>query len=237
MEDSDPNPQAFTDSAAKMAGGVIGLLPRAALAVFGTYELPVAMLTRTGKGVRYARLLRLLLGLLIGSLAYSGCELYAFSSGLAPAPETRASGLHTLPPFGALAVLSLGAYAVAVARRWRRERRRDFTHTHFVGFPRLLSPAYRSYLVEPAALAALGAALILTRLSAAFGLYLGSVAGVMALQLGVRMWERRKLVLDLRDAELVQHGLRTVDPVGPEAIRHAAAPASREELMRVFSLA
>ena len=233
MEDSDFNPQAF-DNAAKLAGSVIGLLPRAILAVFGTYELPVAMLTRTDKGVRYARLLRLLLGLYIGNLVYGACGIYAESSGIVDrlAPPPHGPSLYSV-----LVIFSLGAYAVAVVRRWRRERRRDFVHSSFVGFPRFLSPAYRAYLIEPAAVAALGAFLIVTRLSYDMGMYLGSVAVVMFLQLCVRLWERRKLIIDLRDAELVQHGLRTVDPVSEQAQPNAAAPTSREELMRVFSLA
>lgn len=45
------------------------------------------------------------------------------------------------------------------------------------------------------------------------------------------------LILDLCDAELVQQGLRTVDPTSEEAGgTHATLPsASPEELMRVFS--
>ena len=234
MEDSDFNPQAFTDNAAKLAGSVIGLLPRVILAVFGTYELPVAMLTRTYKGVRYARFLRLLLGLYIGNLVYGACEIYAENNGIVdrftPTP-------HGPSLFSALVIFSLGAYAVAVVRRWRRERRRDFVHSSFVGFPRFLSPAYRSYLIEPAAVAVLGVVLIVTRLSYDMGMYLGSVAVVMLLQLGVRLRERRKLIIDLRDAELVQHGLRTVDPVSEQARQSAATPTSREELMRVLSMA
>ena len=110
-------------------------------------------------------------------------------------------------------------------------------HSQIIGFPRFLPLAYRSYLIEPAVGAGAGALLIVARASYPFGLYLVSVAVVMALQFAVLMARRRSLILDLRDAELVQHGLRTVDPASEEASGvYAATPsASPEELMRVFS--
>ena len=131
----------------------------------------------------------------------------------------------------ALWVFSLASYTVAVVRRWRQERRREFVHSQFIGFPRFLPPAYASYLIEPAAVAVVGAVLIVARVSYPFGLYLGSVVVVMLTQFAVNMARRRELILDLRDSELVQHGLRYVDPTSEEPSHaHAAAqPTSPEE--------
>ena len=237
MDDFEqPNVGNMAGNAAKLAGGGVGIVQALILVTLHTYELPVAMLTRTDKGARYARLLRLLIGLFIGSLFYAAFEPLSESFGIVAAlgpdsREPRGPGLFFL-----LGVFSLGAYAVAVVRRWRREKRRQFVHSQFIGFPRFLPLAYRSYLIEPAVVAGIGALLIVARVSYPFGLYLGSVAAVMLLQFAVLMRHRRNLILDLRDAELVQHGLRTVDPTNAEAQAHAAAqPTSAEELMRVFS--
>ncbi len=238
MEDSEqPNVGYMAGNAAKLAGGGLGIVQALILVTLHTYELPVAMLTRTNKGARYARLLRLIIGLFIGSLFYAAFDPLSESLGIVVAlgPDARTPRGPSL--FFALSVFSLGAYAVAVARRWRREKKRQFVHSQFIGFPRFLSPAYRSYLIEPGAVAVIGALLILARVSYPFGLYLWSVAAVMLLQFGFLMMRRRNLILDLRDAELVQHGLRTVDPTNDEASHaHAAAqPTSPDELMRVFS--
>lgn len=239
MDEPEPNVGYVAASAAKLAGGGIGIVQALILVALHTYELPVAMLTRTDKGARYARLFRLLCGLFVGSLAVAAFDPLSESLGLVAALGPDA---HTNPRgpglFFALSVLSLGAYAVAVVRRWLRERRRQFVHSQFIGFPRFLSPAYSSYLIEPAAVAAAGAGLIVARVSYAFGLYLGSVAAVMLLQFGLLMQRRRNLILDLRDAELIQHGLRTVDPTTDAAREQAVAvtqPTSPAELMRVFS--
>lgn len=236
MEDFEqPNVGYMAGNAAKLAGGGLGIVQALILVTLHTYELPVAMLTRTNKGARYARLLRLLLGLFVGSLFYAAFDPLSENLGFVDAMghdgRTRGPGLFFL-----LCVFSLGAYAVAVARRWDREKRREFVHSQFIGFPRFLSPAYRSYLIEPGAVAIVGALLILARVSYPFGLYLWSVAAVMLLQFAVLMARRRNLILDLRDAELVQHGLQHVDPTNEAAREHAAAPpTSPEELMRVFS--
>lgn len=237
MDDFEqPNVGYMAGNAAKLAGGGIGIVQALILVTLHTYELPVAMLTRTNKGARYARLLRLLIGLFVGSLFYAAFDPLSESFGIVGAlgpdsREPRGPGLFFL-----LGVFSLGAYAVAVARRWRREKRREFVHSQFIGFPRFLAKAYRSYLIEPAVVAGIGALLIVARVSYPFALYLWSVAAVMLLQFAVLMARRRNLILDLRDAELVQHGLQTVDPTNEEAQAHAAAqPTSAEELMRVFS--
>lgn len=238
MEESEqPNVGYMAANAAKLAGGGIGIVQALILVTLHTYELPVAMLTRTNKGARYARLIRLLLGLFIGSLFYAAFDPLSESFGIVAALGPDARTPHGPSLFFALSVFSLGAYAVAVARRWGRERRREFVHSQFIGFPRFLSLAYRSYLIEPAAVAVVGVLLIVARVSYPFGLYLCSVAAVMLLQFAVLMARRRNLILDLRDAELVQHGLRTVDPTSDEASpAHAAAqPTSAEELMRLFS--
>ena len=60
----------------------------------------------------------------------------------------------------------------------------------------------------------------------------------MLTQFAVNMARRRELILDLRDSELVQHGLRHVDPTNDEAshTHTAAQPTSPEELMRVFRM-
>ena len=215
-----------------------GIIDAIILIAFATYELPVAMLTRTHKGARYARLLRLLLGLLVGSFAYSACDPLSEYLGIV-AKLGRDARTPTGPNlYFVLWVLSLVAYAVAAVRRWGRGRRREFVHSQFIGFPRFLPPAYASYLIEPAAVAVAGAVLIVTRVSYPFGLYLGSVAVAMLVQFAVNMARRRDLILDLRDSELVQHGLRHVDPTDAEASRaHAAVqPTSSEELMRVFRM-
>ena len=213
-------------------GGIVDAL---ILVAFATYELPVAMLTRTHKGARYARLLRLLIGLLVGSFAYSACDPLAEYFGL-----VAKLGHDARTPTGpnlyfALGVFALGAYAVAVARRWGRERRRKFVHSQFVGFPRFLPPAYAAYVIEAVAVAALGAVLIVARVSYPFGLYLGSVAVVMLGQFAVSMARRRDLILDLRDSELVQHGLQHVDPTN-ETQTATEISVPREELMRVFRM-
>ncbi len=115
-----------------------------------------------------------------------------------------------------------------------RKRRREFVHSQFVGFPRFLPPSYAAYVIEAAAVAAVGAVVIVARVSYPFGLYLGSVAVVMLVQFAANMARRRDLILDLRDSELVQHGLRHVDPTDDEASESAVGVlTSREELMRV----
>ncbi len=237
MEDSEqPNVGYMAGNAAKLAGGGLGIVQALILVTLHTYELPVAMLTRTNKGARYARFIRLLIGLFIGSLFYAAFDPLSESFGIVGAlgPDARTPRGPSL--FFALSVFSLGAYAVAVARRWGREKRRQFVHSQFIGFPRFLSLAYRSYLIEPGAVAIVGALLILARVSYPFGLYLWSVAAVMLLQFGLLMLRRRNLILDLRDAELVQHGLQHVDPTNEAAREHAAPPpTSPDELMRVFS--
>ena len=81
--------------------------------------------------------------------------------------------------FFLLSVGAFGAYAVALVRRWQREKRRQFVHSQFIGFPRFLSLAYRSYPIEAGAVATVGALLIVARVSYPFGLYLWSVAAVM----------------------------------------------------------
>lgn len=237
MEEQEPNVGNIAGNAARLAGGGLGIVQALVQATLATYELPVAMLTRTDKGARYARLLRLLIGLFVGSLFYAFFDPLSEGLGIVAAlgpdsREPRGPGLFFL-----LCVFSLGAYAVALVRRWRREKRRVFVHSQFIGFPRFLAKAYRSYLMEPAVIAGIGALLIVARVSYPFGLYLGSVAVVMLLQFALLMAHRRSLILDLRDAELVQQGLRTVDPTSEEASgAHAALPpASPEELMRVFS--
>ena len=237
MEEQEPNVGYMAGNTVKLAGGGLGIVQALILITLHTYELPVAMLTRTNKGARYARLLRLLVGLFVGSLFYAAFEPLAnglrIVATLGPdAREPRGPGLFFL-----LSVAAFGAYAVALVRRWQRERRRQFVHSQFIGFPRFLPLAYRSYLIEPAVVASAGALLIVARVSYPFGLYLVSVAAVMGLQFAVLMARRRSLILDLRDAELVQQGLRTVDPTNEEASQaHAVVPsAGPEELMRVFS--
>ncbi len=227
----------MASSAAKIAGGGLGIVQALILVTLHTYELPVAMLTRTNKGARYARLIRLLIGLFVGSLFYSAFDPISESFGLVGALGPDSRDPHGPSLFFTLSVFSLGAYVVAHVRRWRRERRRQFVHSQFIGFPSFLPLACRSYLIKPAVVAGVGALLIVARVSYPFGLYLVSVAAVMLLQFAVLMARRRNLILDLRDAELVQHGLRTLDPTNEEATHaHAATPsASPEELMRVFS--
>ncbi len=236
MEEQEPNVGYMAGNTVKLAGGGLGIVQALILITLHTYELPVAMLTRTNKGARYARLLRLLVGLFVGSLFYSMFDPLSEGLGIVAAlgPDSRTPRGPGL--FFLLSVGAFGAYAVARVRRWQREKRRQFVHSRFIGFPRFLPLAYRSYLIEPAVVAGVGVLLIVARVSYPFGLYLGSVAAVMLLQFAVLMAHRRNLILDLRDAELVQHGLRTVDPT-QEAANHAqAAPsATPEELMRVFS--
>jgi hypothetical protein len=235
MDDSEPNVGYMAANAAKLAGGGIGILQALILVVLATYELPVAMLTRTNKGARYARLLRLLIGLFVGSLFYAAFDPLSESFGIVGAlgPDSRDPYGPSL--FFALSVFSLGAYAVALVRRWRREKRRQFVHSQFIGFPRFFPLAYRSYLIEPVVVAGVGTLLIVARVSYPFGLYLGSVAAVMLLQFAVLMARRRNLILDLRDAELVQHGLRHVDPTN-EVRETAEASTPSDELMRVFRM-
>lgn len=235
MEDQEPNVGYMATNAAKLAGGGVGIVQAIILTTLATYELPVAMLTRTDKGARYARLLRLLIGLFIGSLFYAAFDPLSEGLGIVAAlgpdaREPRGPGLFFL-----LGVFSLGAYAVALVRRWRREKRRQFVHSQFIGFPRFLSQAYRSYLIEPGVVAGVGALLIVARSSYPFGLYLWSVAVVMLLQFALLMRRRRNLILDLRDAELVQYGLQHVDPTN-DARETVEATTPSDELMRVFRM-
>ena len=108
-------------------------------------------------------------------------------------------------------------------------------HSQFVGFPRFLPQRYRSYLIEPAAVAAVGAILLGVKLSPPFGLYLWSVAAAMLWQFAWLLLKRRGLILDLRDSDIFNEDLRHIDPSSDDGIiaSHQLL-ASREEILRVF---
>ena len=139
--------------------------------------------------------------------------------------------------YSALTILALGAYVVGLVQRWRREQRRELVHSQFVGFPRFLPQRYRSYLIEPGTVAAVGAILFVARLSPPFGLYLWSVAAAMLWQFAWLLLKRRSLVHDLRDSDIFNEDLRHIDPASDSASAADYQPVvGREELTRVFRL-
>ena len=217
-----------------MSGGA-GLIQVLILLIVSTYELPVVMLTRTEKGARYARLVRLLFGLFFGSLAFSGFESLARNLGLKSTLDLAGLTGKNVSLYSVLTIMALGAYTVGMVQRWRHEQRRELVHSQFVGFPRFLPQAYCSYLVEPGAVAAVGAILFVARLSPPFGMYLWSVSAVLIFQFAWLVLKRRSLVLDLRDSDIFNEELRHIDPASsdPSAVDQEPS-ASREELMRAF---
>lgn len=220
---------------AKIAGGGAGLIQVLFLLVLNTYELPVVMLTRTEKGARYVRLVRLLFGLFFGSLAFSGFDALARRLGMRSTLDLAEQTGKNVSLYSVLTVLALGAYLVGLVQRWRREQRRELVHSQFVGFPRFLSQRYRSYLIESGAVAAVGAILFATRLSPPFGIYLWSVAAAMLWQFAWLLLKRRSLVLDLRDSDIFNENLRHIDPISNESsTANQELSVPREELMRVF---
>ena len=221
---------------AKIAGGGAGLVQVLFLLVLNTYELPVVMLTRTEKGARYTRLVRLLFGLFFGSLAFSGFEALARRLGLKSTFDLAGYTGKNVSFYSVLTIFALVAYVVGLVQRWRREQLRELVHSQFVGFPRFLPQRYRSYLIEPGAVATVGAILFVARLSPPFGMYLWSVAAAMLWQFACLLLKRRSLVLDLRDSDIFNEGLRHIDPASsdPSAVDQEPS-ASREELMRLFS--
>lgn len=220
---------------AKIAGGGAGLVQVLFLLVMNTYELPVVMLTRTEKGARYARLVRLLFGLFFGSLAFSGFEALARHLELKSNFDLAKYTGENVSFYSMLTILALVAYLVGLVQRRRREQHRELVHSQFVGFPRFLPQRYRSYLIEPGAVATVGAILFVARLSPPFGMYLWSVAAAMLWQFACLLLKRRSLVLDLRDSDIFNEDLRHIDPVSsdPSAVDQEPS-ASREKLMQVF---
>lgn len=219
----------------QIVGGGAGLVQVLFLLVVNTYELPVVMLTRTEKGARYARLVRLLFGLFFGAWAFAGFEALARHLGLRSTLDLARLTRKNVSLYSVLTILALGAYVAGLVQRWRREQRRELVHSQFVGFPRFLPPRYHSYLIEPGAVATVGAILFVARFSPPFGMYLWSVAAAMLWQFAWLLLKRRSLVLDLRDSDIFNEDLRHIDPVGgdPSAIDQEPS-ASREELMRMF---
>ena len=224
-------------SGPQIAGGGAGLMQVLFLLIMNTYELPVVMLTRTEKGARYARLVRLLFGLFFGAWAFAGFEALARRMGLRSSLDLAGLTGKNVSLYSVLTILALGAYVVGLVQRWRREQRRELVHSQFVGFPRFLPQRYRSYLVEPASVAIVGTILFVARLSPPFGLYLWSVATAMLWQLAWLLLKRRSLVHDLRDSDIFNEDLRRIDPVGtdPSTVDQELSP-SREIMMRVFRI-
>ena len=207
------------------------------LLVVNTYDLPLVMLTRTEKGARYARLVRLLFGLFFGAWAFAGFEALACHMGLRSTLDVAVLTGKNVSLYSVLTILALGAYVAGLVQRWRREQRRELVHSQFVGFPRFLPQRYRSYLIEPGAVATVGAILFATRLSPPFGLYLWSVAAAMLWQFTWLLLKRRSLVLDLRDSDIFNEDLRHIDPMNNDSlIKNQDSSASRAELIQMFRI-